>query len=219
MIDNEIKKDDLDLDLDFSDLPDVNLDDVQVEEQNDAEVVGMNFSQDEDVFDGLIDTMMPEKNTDAENISEENVGIDEEDIDGEQSMDTNDEAFSENVNDDNESSYLPEGLMSEPNFIAWYSGNADDPIFEVSKNSESGFLEGDDVWRTVHVNVGNETYGWQVKFSDGTYMGIDDVREYQLRKGALPSSEGTIIYGPMRIEFKNIERITVYQSVRYFTYA
>ena len=208
---------DSDLNLDFSDIPDLDLEDVQVSEEAVADSLVIETSEEGNVFDDLVETMMPEKG------EPEDVAISEEEA--VEDINTVPEPFEDEVVAENNyeegdylGQYLPEALTAENNFISWYSGNANDPIFEVSKTSESGVLEGDDEWRTIHVNVGYDSYGWVVHFDDGTIMGIDDVREYQLRNGLLPASSGVIVYGSTRIEFKRIERITVYQSVRYFTY-
>ena len=95
---------------------------------------------------------------------------------------------------------------------------ADDKAFEVDKQSVSGVLDGDNEHKVIHVNVGYDTYGWQVEFANGTVMNLRDVREYQLKNGRLPAGDGAIVYGDERVEFHHIEKITLYESVRYFTY-
>ena len=110
------------------------------------------------------------------------------------------------------------GLEEAKGYARWYSGNYDDQAFEVDKQSVSGVLDGDDEHKVIHVNVGYDTYGWQVEFANGVVMNLRDVREYQLKNGALPAEDGAIVYGDMRIEFHHIEKITLYESVRYFTY-
>ena len=109
-------------------------------------------------------------------------------------------------------------LQEENGYARWYSGNYDDQAFEVDKQSVSGVLDGDDEHKVIHVNVGYDTYGWLVEFTNDVVMNLRDVREYQLKNGALPAKDGAIVYGDMRIEFHHIEKITLYESVRYFTY-
>lgn len=104
-------------------------------------------------------------------------------------------------------------------FAHWFSGNRDDGAFELDRNSLPAFLQGDAEHRVLHVNVGYDTYGWVVQFDNGICMNLRDVREYQLRNGSLPSANGKITYGEMQTEFSAIEKITIYESVRYFTYA
>ena len=109
-------------------------------------------------------------------------------------------------------------LQETDGYAKWYSGNYDDGAFEVDRQSVSGVLNGDDAHRTIHVSVGYGTYGWQVEFANGVVMNLRDVREYQLKNGKLPAEDGAIVYGDMRIEFHYIEKITLYESIRYFTY-
>ena len=104
-------------------------------------------------------------------------------------------------------------------FVRWYAGTSVGPVFEVDKNSLSAVLQGDAERKVIHVNVGYDTYGWQVHFAGGVIMSLRDVREYQLRYGHLPADSGSIMYGDVQIEFSAIEKITIYESVRYFTYA
>lgn len=220
MENNEIENDELK--LDFEDMPDLNLDDVEVAVDENQENVLMQDNPDSDVFDDLVETMMPEK----EPLSvEEQVEPEEQaESDKTEEDDYSEETYSDVDIEQNESSnanpaYIPITFGRDANFVEWYSGSADEPIFEVSKNSESGDIIGDDEWQTIHVNVGLDSYGWQVHFASGSIMSIDDVRIYQLRNGELPETDGAIVYGSTRIEFKNIKKITVYKSVRYFTYA
>lgn len=105
-----------------------------------------------------------------------------------------------------------------PNYVKWYSGSSYDEYFEVSKTSESTTLQGDAYRHSIHINVGYDTYGWQVQFDNQIVMNLRDVREYQLRNGKLPSENGVILYGGMRTEFQSIDRIVVYESVQYFSY-
>ena len=115
----------------------------------------------------------------------------------------------------------PEGVSEAPeprSFVSWYSGSREDKQFELSKESISQVFNGDENCRIIHVNVGFDTYGWLIKFADGTIMSLRDAREYQLRNGGLPAADGVICYGELQAEFHNIEKITIYESVRYFTY-
>ncbi len=109
-------------------------------------------------------------------------------------------------------------MVSEPNFVKWYSGDSSEEMFVLDKNSASEVLQGDEVRKVIHINVGYDTYGWQVRFADNTVMNLRDVREYQLRNGSLPAADGMVIYGEMQTQFYGIEKITIYESVRYFTY-
>lgn len=104
-------------------------------------------------------------------------------------------------------------------FARWYSGNYDEAAFELDRHSVSDVLQGDKNRQVIHINVGYDTYGWQVQFADGVSMNLRDVREYQLRNGRLPNPNGTIIYGDMKMIFSNIEKITIYENIRYFSYA
>ena len=116
--------------------------------------------------------------------------------------------------------YLPQALQESGNIgaLRWYSGNSADKFFEIAKGFESTDFNADEECKAVHVNVGYDTYGWEVQFSDGTVMNLRDVREYQIRNGCLPSSEGRIVYGQSSLSFSGIERIVVYESIKYFSY-
>ena len=103
-------------------------------------------------------------------------------------------------------------------YIQWYSGNSEDEMFEFEKTSESADFTGTENCNTIHVNVGYDTYGWNVQFSDGVVMSLRDVREYQIRNGKLPNNSGRIIYGKCVLSFDNVERIVVYEAVKYFSY-
>ena len=103
-------------------------------------------------------------------------------------------------------------------YVKWYSGNSSDLVFEIDKSSLSQEIVGTDECSTIHVNIGLSSYGWRIQFDNDIVMSIDDVREYQLRNGCLPSTNGNIIHGDNQIKFTNINKITIYRSVRYFTY-
>lgn len=104
------------------------------------------------------------------------------------------------------------------NHLKWFGGSSADKFFEISKQSESEQLTGTGEVKAIHVNVGYDTYGWLVEFSNGKIMSLRDVREFQIRNGHLPDSTGVIVYGNQRFEFSAIERILIYESVQYFSY-
>ena len=103
-------------------------------------------------------------------------------------------------------------------YLKWYSGNLSDEVYEFNKSSESANFIGSDNCKTIHVNVGYDTYGWNVQFSDGVIMSLRDVREYQIRNGRLPNSSGRIVYGQNALTFEKVDRIIVYEAVKYFSY-
>lgn len=103
-------------------------------------------------------------------------------------------------------------------YIKWYSGNSETDVYEYGKTSASGEFVGTRECNTIHVNVGYDTYGWIVQFSDGVVMSLRDVREYQIRNGKLPNTSGRIVYGQNTLSFDNVERIVVYEAVKYFSY-
>ncbi|MBE6443647.1 MAG: hypothetical protein E7020_03145 [Alphaproteobacteria bacterium] len=140
------------------------------------------------------------------------------------------EYFAENGevarNDDNAliNDYVPtsfiESIEKSGNlgYLKWYSGLSSDKVFEFGRDSDSATFNATDDCKTIHVNVGYDTYGWEVQFSDGIVMNLRDVREYQIRNGCLPNSEGRIVYGQVALMFSGVERILVYERVRYFSY-
>lgn len=103
-------------------------------------------------------------------------------------------------------------------FIKWYSGTASEKYFEVSRTSEPSVIQGTDDCHSIHVNAGYNTYGWVVEFSNGKVMNLSDIKEFQLRKGYLPDTAGRICYGDLTVSFSGIDKITVYESVQYFSY-
>ena len=139
-----------------------------------------------------------------------------------QSLETEDVTFgNENLYDDNDRGNLEvEGIVEANNcgYLKWYSGSASDDVFEFGKDSESGSFEANENCKAIHVNVGYDTYGWEVQFTDGVIMNLRDVREYQIRNGKLPCPDGRIVYGKLFLSFYNVERILVYERVRYFSY-
>ena len=112
------------------------------------------------------------------------------------------------------------GILTSQNVgqLQWYSGNSDDKMFEISKGFESGTFDADEECKTIHVNVGYGTYGWEVQFSDGLVMNLRDVREYQIRNGKLPNSEGRIVFAQSALMFSGVERIVIYENTKYFSY-
>ncbi|MBE6452594.1 MAG: hypothetical protein E7012_03800 [Alphaproteobacteria bacterium] len=232
-----------DVELKLDDLSDFNFDDIEINDGGEiSEPVVENHQDEDNVFDDLVETIKVENQQEKEDatqkkdeIADDNSVAVSDDLTDAEVAETSvrTEEFIEENNVENnvlidkqsetlvEPSnhlYVPQESGREVNFINWYSGASDEAIFEVSKTSESGLLEGDDEWKIIHVNVGYDTYGWNVEFDSGTVMNLSDVREYQLRNGSLPSANGRIIYGATVIDFRNIEKITIYQSVRYFTY-
>ncbi len=103
-------------------------------------------------------------------------------------------------------------------YLRWYAGTSADEMFSISRGFESGTFNASEERKTLHVNVGYDTYGWEVQFSDGVVMNLRDIREYQIRNGRLPAMDGRIIYGHSTLMFSGVERIVVYENIKYFTY-
>ena len=101
----------------------------------------------------------------------------------------------------------------------WYSGTLHDKYFEFSAQSENAEFIGNEEMNSIHVNVNNSSYGWNVSFENGISMNLRDLREYQTRFGKLPFSSGTISYGQKTLKFQNVERIVVYEAAQYFFYS
>lgn len=99
-----------------------------------------------------------------------------------------------------------------------YDGSKTDKMYQIDKNFTSDGFTGNQEMDTIHVNVGYDTYGWNVEFANGVSMSIRDVKEYQIRNNALPFNSGNISYGQEVLSFKNVKRIVVYESVKYFAY-
>ena len=165
--------------------------------------------------------------------SDENINLSPDDKNerkAESDIDYSDEEIKDKSNEDKEAEtdnivplkqelpQQPYDIVENANFVRWYSGNSNEVLFEITKDTESSIISGSDECRLIHVNVGYDTYGWLVEFDNGIYMSLPDVKIYQLRNGALPSQNGVITYGANRFEFSGIERIVVYESVRYFSY-
>lgn len=171
-----------------------------IEDENADDNVGQNEAE------VISDTRADAEDTDDTEVVEDNLSGANENVENEQNTDI--EAA------DNAYSYRQENT-----YVRWYDGESTEPQYEIDKNSESKTLIGSDDCKNIHINIGFDAYGWLVRFANGVVMSVDDVREYQLRNGALPDSAGVITYATMQIEFQNIEKIKVYESVRYFTYA
>lgn len=99
-----------------------------------------------------------------------------------------------------------------------YSGYLSDEYFVVDSQSLQGEFVGDDKCNAIQINASQSSYGWGVHFDNGWFMGIRDVREYQLRHGCLPSANGEVMFGAKKMAFKNVARIVLYEVPRYFTY-
>ena len=135
------------------------------------------------------------------------------------------ETFSNNTIFDNELNTASENVGAYSiippqnlKYLNWYSGGISEAVYEFSKNSQSAEFVATNECKTIHVNVGYDTYGWVVQFSDGSVMSLRDVKEFQIRNGKLPNSSGRIIYGQNVLTFEKVERIVVYEAVRYFSY-
>ena len=125
--------------------------------------------------------------------------------------------FIDDAGVDNISAYNVE-TSQNLKYLQWYSGSSSAEVYEFGKSSASGEFIGSKECNTVHVNVGYDTYGWIVQFSDGVIMSLRDVREYQIRNGKLPNNSGRIVYGQNTLSFEKVERIVVYEAVKYFSY-
>ena len=100
----------------------------------------------------------------------------------------------------------------------WFSGGLDDKYFEFSASSQSGEFTGTDEIRGIHVNVGNSAYGWNVVFDNGLMMNLRDLQEFENKHGKMPSPNGEISHGALKLKFSNVEKIVVYQEPQYFAY-
>ena len=142
-----------------------------------------------------------------------------EDFVSEDSLQMASDEPAENLQSFSEAS-LPVGELygEAANYVKWYSGSVHDEMFEISKNDLPEEIIGTEDTRLLHINVGYDSYGWLVEFDGGPTMSLEDVRRYQIRNGALPGASGAIRYGQQICRFRNIERILIYQSVRYFSY-
>ncbi len=122
---------------------------------------------------------------------------------------------------DNQADLSSLGGLETTNNLAYlkmYDGTLSANMYGIDKNFTEEVFEGTPDCDTIHVNVGYDTYGWNVEFANGTNMGLRDVREYQKRQGCLPFNSGNITYGGKVLRFSDVNRIVVYESVKYFSY-
>lgn len=212
------KDDNSEQDDNFADLfnSDNNLDEILSEEVEEAGFDDMQPVVEDEISDDNVGQ------TDAEVISDAKANVEDTD-DNTEVIDDNLSDVNENVeheqNTDVEATDNAYSYRQQNAYVLWYDGESTEPQYEIDKNSESKTLIGTDDCKNIHINIGFDAYGWLVRFANGVIMSVDDVREYQLRNGVLPDSAGAITYATMQIEFQNIEKIKVYESVRYFTYA
>ena len=103
-------------------------------------------------------------------------------------------------------------------YLQKYDGKIIDRTYDIDKNFISGQFVATSEIDTIHVNVGYDTYGWNVEFANGVYMSLRDVKEYQLRQGCLPFSDGSITYADRVLRFQGINRIVVFETLKYFSY-
>lgn len=99
-----------------------------------------------------------------------------------------------------------------------YAGNLGDVYAEYTMENLEGDFSGTAEKNSIHLNIGNTGYGWNVKFDNGLLMGLNDLREYQLRYGKLPVSVGIIMYGNKKLTFRAVKRIVFYEAPQYFSY-
>lgn len=104
------------------------------------------------------------------------------------------------------------------NNLRWYSGSVNEPRFEISTVSQSQDIVGTEECDIIHINVGMDTYGWNVLFENGVLMSLRDLRTYQSKFGQLPDAKGSILYGDLEVTFNQISKIVVYESAQYFSY-
>lgn len=158
----------------------------------------------------------------TDGVAEDNVLVDEGSV---ESDDTNitqvsdsekfDDSY-ENVNSLSPLSGLEETINLP--YLKIYDGGSTDNMYKIERNFNEGAFEGTSECNTIHINVGYDTYGWNVEFANGVTMGLRDVKEYQKRQGGLPFNSGSITYGGKVLRFANVARIVVYESVKYFSY-
>ena len=107
---------------------------------------------------------------------------------------------------------------AKKNALNWLSGSEDDKYFEFSGASQSTEFVGNDDIKNIHVNVGTSAYGWNVSFDNGVTMSLRDLQEFEGKHGKMPSENGEISHGPLKLKFSNVEKIVVYQTPQYFGY-
>ena len=102
--------------------------------------------------------------------------------------------------------------------LKWLSGNENDKYFEFSGASQSAEFVGNEEVKNIHINVGTSAYGWNVSFDNGVAMSLRDLQEFESKHGKLPSANGEISHGNLKLKFSNVEKIVVYQTPQYFAY-
>ena len=158
------------------------------------------------------------ENVSATDYSSEEKEVGEESFTESENYSTDVSLTTDNCEDFNEVNTSDAVYSLEQNFVKWYSGSVHDEIFEIFKNQLPEVVEGNSDCKIIHINVGYDTYGWLIEFDGGLTMSLDDVRKYQIKNGMLPATSGAIRYGTSCCRFSQIERILIYQSVRYFSY-
>ncbi len=99
-----------------------------------------------------------------------------------------------------------------------YAGTLKDQYAEYNSENLKGEFNGVAEKKSIHLDVGNTTYGWGVRFDNGLVMGLSDLREYQLRYGKMPMDSGTITYGKKQLHFRNVARVVYYEVPQYVSY-
>ena len=102
--------------------------------------------------------------------------------------------------------------------VKFYSGNVDDSYCVISAQNFPNEFIGNSEQNSLLINLGETDYGWGVAFANGLFMGISDVRQFQLKNGRLPDSSGTLFYGQKKMLFSGVERIVLYQIPQYYSY-
>ena len=102
--------------------------------------------------------------------------------------------------------------------LKWLSGNENDKYFEFSGASQSAEFVGNEEIKNIHINVGTSAYGWNVSFDNGVAMSLRDLQEFESKHGKLPSANGEVSHGNVKLKFSNVEKIVVYQTPQYFGY-
>ena len=107
---------------------------------------------------------------------------------------------------------------AKKNALNWLSGSEDDKYFEFSGASQSTEFVGNDDIKNIHVNVGTSAYGWNVSFDNGVTMSLRDLQEFEGKHGKMPSENGEISHGPLKLKFSNVEKMPPPRSSLCFLY-
>lgn len=179
-----------------------------------------------------------EKNKEQEVVSGFFDDIETKDSNSSQNFGISDDFFKENLQDIKQKeeeivikkAEEPEVIISNPivtlaekpkslgdNYIISQFQEDDLNAFKISSLSDSIKLEGA-IKDTIHISVGVSTYGWNVSFSNGVVMSLNDMRTYQSRNKKILDSSGKITYGSKVFEFSDIRKITFYENPKYFSY-